>query len=68
VNWLKEFTQEALRALVTLNSELLYEQLEWPQLTIDVDGTVVWTAAWVFRGYDVHDSRGRDPLRARADS
>jgi hypothetical protein len=46
VNWLKQFTQEALQALVTLNSELLYEQLErlnLPRLTIDVDGTVVRT-------------------------
>ena len=60
VNWLKQFTQEALQALITLNSELLYEQLErldLPRLTIDVDGTVVRTGntvAWAFRGYNPH--------------
>jgi len=60
VHWLKQFTQEALQALITLNSELLYEQLErldLPRLTIDVDGTVVRTGntvAWAFRGYNPH--------------
>ena len=60
VHWLKQFTQEALQALITLNSELLYEQLErldLPRLTIDVEGTVVRTGntvAWAFRGYNPH--------------
>jgi hypothetical protein len=60
VNWLKQFTQEALQALIALNSALLYEQLErlnLPRLTIDVDGTVVRTGntvAWAFRGYNPH--------------
>ncbi len=60
VNWLKQFTQEALQALISLNSALLYEQLEQlklPRLTIDVDGTVVRTGntvAWAFRGYNPH--------------
>jgi len=60
VNWLKQFTQEALQGLIALNSELLYEQLEQlnlPRLTIDVDGTVVRTGntvAWAFRGYTPH--------------
>jgi hypothetical protein len=59
-NWLKQFTQEALQALIALNSELLYEQLDrlaLPRLTIDVDGTVVRTGntvAWAFRGYNPH--------------
>lgn len=59
-NWLKQFTQGALQAMITLNSELLYEQLErlaLPRLTIDVDGTVVRTGntvAWAFRGYNPH--------------
>jgi hypothetical protein len=59
-HWLRQFTQEALQALITLNSELLYEQLErldLPRLTIDVDGTVVRTGntvAWAFRGYNPH--------------
>jgi hypothetical protein len=60
VNWLTQFTQEALQGLITLNSELLYEQLEQlnlPRLTIDIDGTVVRTGntvAWAFRGYNPH--------------
>jgi Transposase DDE domain group 1 len=60
VNWLKQFTQEALQALITLNSELLYEQLErldLSRLTIDVDGLVVRTGnkvAWAFRGFNPH--------------
>jgi Transposase DDE domain group 1 len=60
VKWLTQFTQEALQGLITLNSELLYEQLErlnLPRLTIDVDGTVVRTGntvAWAFRGYNPH--------------
>jgi hypothetical protein len=60
VNWLKQFTQEALQALITLNSTLLYEQIErlgLSRLTIDVDGTVVRTGgtiAWAFRGFNPH--------------
>ncbi len=60
VNWLKQFTQEALQAVITLNSELLYEQIErlgLSRLTIDVDGTVVRTGnkvAWAFRGFNPH--------------
>lgn len=60
VAWLKQFTQEALQAVITLNSALLYEQIErlgLPRLTIDVDGTVVrtgGTVAWAFRGFNPH--------------
>ena len=60
VNWLKQFTQDALQGLITLNRDLLYEQLarlDLPRLTIDVDGTVVRTGntvAWAFRGYNPH--------------
>jgi hypothetical protein len=60
VNWLKQFTHEALQAMITLNSTLLYEQIErlqLPRLTIDVDGTVVRTGgqvAWAFRGFNPH--------------
>jgi hypothetical protein len=59
-NWLKQFTQAALQALITLNSTLLYEQIErlgLSRLTIDVDGTVVRTGgavAWAFRGFNPH--------------
>src|SRR6202043_3078446 len=44
VNWFKQFTQTSLRALMRLNSELLYEQiakLGLRRLTIDLDGTVI---------------------------
>ena len=60
VNWLKQFTQAALQAVITLNSALLYEQIErlgLPRLTIDVDGTVIRTGsqvAWAFRGFNPH--------------
>lgn len=60
VNWLKQFTQAALQAMITLNSTLLYEQIErldLPRLTIDVDGTVIRTGgqvAWAFRGFNPH--------------
>lgn len=60
VNWLKQFTQEALQAVIALNSELLYEQIErlgLSRLTIDVDGTVIRTGgkvAWAFRGFNPH--------------
>jgi hypothetical protein len=60
VNWLKQFTQETLQGLITLNRDLLYEhlaRLDRPRLTIDVDGTVVRTGntvAWAFRGYNPH--------------
>jgi len=40
----------SLRALVRLNSELFYEQIEQlklPRLTIDLDGTVICTGAKV---------------------
>ncbi len=60
VNWLKQFTQEGLQAVITLNSALLYEQIErlgLSRLTIDVDGTVIRTGgqvAWAFRGFNPH--------------
>ena len=60
VNWLKQFTQTSLRALMRLNSELLYEQIEHlklPRLTIDLDGTVICAGAkvaWAARGFNPH--------------
>ena len=60
VNWLKQFTQTSLRALMCLNSELLYEQIEklnLRRLTIDLDGTVIRTGgkvAWAMRGFNPH--------------
>lgn len=59
-NWLKQFTQKSLQALISVNSELLYEQIErlgLARLTIDVDGTVVQagkTVSWAFRGFNPH--------------
>src|SRR6202790_1980369 len=58
VNWLKQFTQASLRALVRINSELLHNQirdLDMRRLTIDVDGTVISTGgkvAWAMRGHN----------------
>ena len=58
VNWLKQFTQTSLRALMRLNSELLYEQIQklgLRPLTIDLDGTVIRTGdkvAWAMRGFN----------------
>jgi hypothetical protein len=49
VNWLMQFTQTSLRALMRLNSELLYEQiakLGLRRLTIDLDGTVIRAIAY----------------------
>jgi len=60
VNWLKQFTQTSLRALLRLNSELLFEQIQklgLRRLTIDLDGTVIRTGskvAWAARGFNPH--------------
>jgi len=60
VNWLKQFTQTSLRALMRLNSELLYEQIQklaLRRLTIDLDGTVIRAGgkvAWAARGFNPH--------------
>jgi hypothetical protein len=69
VHWLKQFTQEALQAVITLNSELLYEQIErlgLSRLTIDVDGTVICISgkvAWAFRGFGaIVSSFMRNPI------
>ncbi|MGH7364221.1 MAG: IS1380 family transposase [Candidatus Methylomirabilaceae bacterium] len=72
VNWLKQLTQDSLQALIHLNSELLYEQIErlgLPRLTIDVDGTVIRTGgqvAWAFRGFNPHHRKDKSyyPLLA----
>src|SRR5437667_6058649 len=63
VNWLKQFTQSSLRALMRLNSELLYEQiarLGLRRLTIDLDGTVIRAGskvAWAARGFNPHQRK-----------
>ncbi len=71
VNWLKQFTQTSLRALMRLNSELRYEQiqkLERRRLTIDLDGTVIragGNVAWAARGFNPHHPKDPSyyPLR-----
>src|SRR6266478_1873536 len=60
VNWLKQFTQASLGALMRINSELLYDQiqqLDLRRLTIDLDGTVIRTGdqvAWAMHGFNPH--------------
>src|SRR5207245_6411593 len=60
VNWLKQFTQSSLQALVRLNSELLFDQitqLQLRRLTLDIDGTVIRTGdkvAWAMHGFNPH--------------
>jgi hypothetical protein len=59
-NWLRQFTQRTLTALVQLNHDLVLDtvtRLALPRLTIDVDGTIVRTGAtvgWAFRGFNPH--------------
>jgi hypothetical protein len=68
VNWLKQFTQASLTALVRINSELLFEQitqLQLRRLTIDIDGTVIRTGdqvAWAMHGFNPHHPK--DPNSA----
>ncbi len=72
VNWLKQCTHAALQAMIALNSDVLYEQIErlgLSRLTLDIDGTVVrtgGTVAWAFRGFNPHHRKDAsdDPLLA----
>lgn len=58
--WLKRFTHKSLRALVEINSQMVYEAIEkqsLARLTIDIDGSVITTGAsvaWAFRGFNPH--------------
>lgn len=60
VNWLKRFTMPAVRALGTLVTDLVFDQVERlrvSRLTIDLDGTVLRTGGqvrWAVRGYNPH--------------
>jgi hypothetical protein len=55
---LKQFTSDALKALIEVNSELVVEKLNelgLTQITIDLDGTVISTQgnpSWAFKGYN----------------
>ena len=67
VNWLKQFTQSSLRALMRLNSALLYEQIEklkLSRLTIDLDGTVRSAPApkWLGRRAALTPITARSPV------
>jgi hypothetical protein len=59
-DWLKQFTHQSLRALIGLNSELLYEELSrlnLRRMTIDLDGTVLRAGSkvrWAVRGFNPH--------------
>jgi hypothetical protein len=59
-NWLKRFTMAGVRALGTLVTELVFEQVErlrLSRLTIDLDGTVLRTGThvrWAVRGFNPH--------------
>jgi hypothetical protein len=72
VNWLKQFTQASLRALVRINSELRFDQirqLQLRRLTIDIDGPVIRTGgqvAWALHGCNPPPPKdpGYSPLRA----
>jgi hypothetical protein len=63
--WLRQFTNDSLQALVTLNSELVFEKLETMGLgtvTLDLDGTVLSTGnrvQWAFRGYNPHNRHAK---------
>ena len=56
--WLKQFTNDSLQALVSLNSEIVFEKLkdlELATITLDFDGTVLScgnNVQWAFRGYN----------------
>jgi len=56
--WLKQFTNDSLQALVSLNSEIVFEKLndmELRTVTLDFDGTVLSTGdkvQWAHRGYN----------------
>jgi hypothetical protein len=58
--WLKRFTDDSLRALVELNSQMVSEALHqqsMPRLTLDIDGSVISTGArvqWAYRGFNPH--------------
>lgn len=58
--WLKRFTHNSLRALVEINSEIVFEAIEkqsLARLTLDIDGSVMSTGAtvgWAFRGFNPH--------------
>lgn len=63
--WLAQFTNDSLQALVSLNSEIVFEKLKEMGLgtiTLDFDGTVLSTGdkvQWAFRGYNPHNRHAK---------
>ena len=48
--WLKRFTHKSLRALIEINSQMVFEAIEkqsLARLTLDIDGSVITTGASV---------------------
>jgi hypothetical protein len=64
-DWLRQFTQKRLAALIALNRDLVTEalaRLELPRLTIDVDGSVV-RRRWISRPDQGHGGLGLPGLQ-----
>ena len=63
--WLGQFTNDALQALITLNSEIVSEKLRLLNLTrvtLDFDGTVLSCGdkvKWAARGYNPHNRHAK---------
>ena len=63
--WLTRFTNDSIQALVTLNSEIVFEKLQTLRLstiTLELDGTVLTTGAkvaWAFRGYNPQNKHAK---------
>ncbi len=63
--WLGQFTNDALQALVSLNSEIVTEKLKAMNLarvTLDFDGTVLSCGdevKWAARGYNPHNRHAK---------
>lgn len=63
--WLGQFTNDALQALITLNSEIVTEKLKSMNLarvTLDFDGTVLSCGdkvKWAARGYNPHNRHSK---------
>lgn len=63
--WLGQFTNDALQALITLNSEIVTEKLQAMSLarvTLDFDGTVLSCGdrvKWAARGYNPHNRHSK---------
>lgn len=63
--WLGQFTNDALQALIALNSEIVTEKLQalnLARITLDFDGTVLSCGdqvKWAARGYNPHNRHSK---------